>query len=217
MMAFDADASRTSDSFIAPTPEWMMRIFTLLVASASASVSASTSAEPCTSALMMIGSSFMPPSAICCCSDSSVRRPPLPPSAFSLACSWRNVAICRALVAIVDDLEHIARLRQRRRGRALRPAWTAPPTSPGWPRSSKSARTLPSTGPAMKSVALVQRAVLHEDGRDRAAPVVQLRLEHRALRAALRIRLQLADVARRAESSRAAGRGSSSAAPTLRR
>ena len=28
MMAFDADASSTSDSLIAPTPEWMMRILT---------------------------------------------------------------------------------------------------------------------------------------------------------------------------------------------
>ncbi len=88
MIAFDAVASSTSDSLIAPTPVWMMRIFTRSSLSF-VSVSASTSAEPCTSALMMIGSSFMPPSAICCCSDSSVRRPPLPPSAFSLACAWR--------------------------------------------------------------------------------------------------------------------------------
>ena len=89
MIAFDADASSTSDSLIAPTPLWMMRIFTFSSVSF-VSVSASTSAEPCTSALMMIGSSFMPPSAICCCSDSSVRRLPLPPSAFSFACAWRK-------------------------------------------------------------------------------------------------------------------------------
>ena len=43
-----------------------------------ASVSARTSADPCTSALMMIGSSFTPPSAICCCKDSRVRRLLLP-------------------------------------------------------------------------------------------------------------------------------------------
>jgi hypothetical protein len=73
-IAFDADASSTSDSFTAPTPEWMMRIFTFS-SDSFVSVSASTSAEPCTSLLMMIGSSFMPPSAICACSDSSVSRP----------------------------------------------------------------------------------------------------------------------------------------------
>src|SRR5471032_1273870 len=80
MIAFEADASRTSDSFTAPTPEWMIRIFTFASVSL-ASVSASTSAEPCTLALMMIGSSFIPPSAICACSDSSVRRLPFAPSA----------------------------------------------------------------------------------------------------------------------------------------
>jgi hypothetical protein len=53
------------------------------------SESASTSADPCTSALMMIGSSLTPPSEICRWSDSSVRREPLPTSAFSLTCAWR--------------------------------------------------------------------------------------------------------------------------------
>ena len=64
MIAFEAVASSTSDSLIAPTPVWMMRIFTRSSLSF-ASVSASTSADPCTSALMMSGSSFTPPSAIC--------------------------------------------------------------------------------------------------------------------------------------------------------
>ena len=110
MMAFDADASSTSDSLTAPTPEWMIRIFTFSSVSL-VSVSASTSAEPCTSALMMIGSSFMPPSAICACSDSSVRRPPLAPSAVFFACSSRNVGDLPRL-GRVGDLEHVARLRQ---------------------------------------------------------------------------------------------------------
>ena len=87
-IAFEAAPSSTSDSLIAPTPLWMMRIFTRSSLSL-VSVSASTSAEPCTSALMMIGSSFMPPSAICACSDSSVSRAPLAPSALSFACVWR--------------------------------------------------------------------------------------------------------------------------------
>ena len=57
MIAFDAVASSTSLSLIAPTAEWMILI-RVLSSDSLASVSASTSAEPCTSALMMIGSSF---------------------------------------------------------------------------------------------------------------------------------------------------------------
>ena len=92
MIAFDAVASSTSLSLIAPTAEWMILIF-VFSSDSLASVSASTSAEPCTSALMMIGSSFMPPSAICACSDSRVSRPPFAPSALFFACSSRNAAI----------------------------------------------------------------------------------------------------------------------------
>ncbi len=88
MIAFDAAPSSTSDSLIAPTPLWMMRILTRSSLSF-VSVSASTSAEPCTSDLMMIGSSFIPPSEIWACSDSSVRRAPLAPSALSFACVRR--------------------------------------------------------------------------------------------------------------------------------
>ena len=108
MIAFDAEASSTSDSLIAPTPERMMRILTFS-SDSFVSVSASTSAEPCTSALTMIGSSLMPPSAICSFSDSSVRRPPLAPSARSFACVWRNVAIWRALAGVGHGLERVAR------------------------------------------------------------------------------------------------------------
>ena len=92
MMALLAVASSTSDSLMAPTAEWM--ILTLTLSSDSlASELASTSAEPCTSALTMIGRSLTPPSAICCCSVSSVSRLPLATSAFSLARACRNMAI----------------------------------------------------------------------------------------------------------------------------
>ena len=84
MMAFEVEASSTSDSLTAPTPVWMMRIFTRSSPSL-ASDSASTSAEPWTSALMMIGSSLASPSESCCCSDSRVSRAPRLPSAFSFA------------------------------------------------------------------------------------------------------------------------------------
>ncbi len=148
MMALDADASSTSDSFTAPTPEWMMRTFTFSSVSF-VSVSASTSAEPCTSALMMIGSSFMPPSAICACSDSSVRRPPFAPSDRVFACSCRNVAICRAFAASASAWKASPGC-----GRPVRPSTSTgidgPAAFTGLPRSSMSARTRPTIGPAMK-------------------------------------------------------------------
>ena len=192
MIAFDADASSTSDSFTAPTPAWMIRIFTFSSVSF-ASVSASTSAEPCTSALMMIGSSFMPPSAICACSDSSVSRPPFAPSARFFACSSRNVAICRALAASATwntspgcgspvEAEHFDR--RRRSGRLGRPAAVVDQRAHAADDRAGDER-----------VADAERAVLHEHGRDRTAALVELRFEHRARRAALRVRLELADVA----------------------
>ena len=169
-----------------------MRILTFSSVSL-ASVSASTSAEPCTSALMMIGSSFMPPSAICACSDSSVRRPPLAPSARIFACSSRNVAIWRALAAS-------ARPGTSRPAAAgpSRPSTSTGVDGPadfvGRPRSSMSARTRADDRAGDEGVADVQRAVLHEHRRHRAAALVELGFEHGARRVALRVRLQLADV-----------------------
>ena len=62
-------------------------------------MSASTSAEPCTSALMMIGSSFMPPSAICCLQRLERQAAALGAERALLRLPWRKVAICRALAA----------------------------------------------------------------------------------------------------------------------
>ena len=88
------------------------------------------------------------PSASCCCSDSRVTRPDFAPSERAFACSCRNSAICRAFAASAS-------------------AWNASPgegnpprpsTSTGVdggadfverPRSSMSARTLPTIVPAM--------------------------------------------------------------------
>ena len=148
MMAFDAEASSTSDSLMAPTPELMMRILTFSSDSL-VSVSASTSAEPCTSDLTMIGISFMPPSAIFSCSDSSVSREPRAPSARSFACVCRNVAICRALAASATVWNE-----SPGEGRLVRPSTSTGVAGvadfTGRPRSSMSARTLPTTAPAMK-------------------------------------------------------------------
>ena len=98
MTALDAAAKTTSPSLMAPAPLLISRTLTRSSPSL-LRASARTSAEPCTSALTMIGSSRVPPSAICCCSDSRVRRPPFSPRVFSLACPWRSIAICRALAA----------------------------------------------------------------------------------------------------------------------
>src|SRR5947209_6777014 len=111
MMALDADASSTSDSFTAPTPEWMIRIFTFS-SDSFVSVSASTSAEPCTSA------------------------------------------------AIVDERADAADDRS-----------------------------------GDERVADAERAVLNEHRRHRTASLVQLRFEDRPGRTALRVRLELEDVA----------------------
>ena len=89
----------------------------------------------------------MPPSAICACSDSSVRRPPLAPSALFFACSSRNAAICRALAASATWNTSPGC------GRPVRPSTSTGVDGPadfvGRPRSSMSARTRPTTGPAM--------------------------------------------------------------------
>ena len=61
MIAFEAEASSTSDSVIAPTPARITRILTFSVESF-CSISLSTSAEPPTSVLMMMLSSLTSPS-----------------------------------------------------------------------------------------------------------------------------------------------------------
>ena len=147
MIAFDAVASSTSDSLMAPTAEWMILIFTRSSDSLS-SVSASTSAEPCTSALMMSGSSLMPPSASCIWSDSRVSRAPLVPSTRSLVCAWRKRAICRAFAGS-DTIWN----ESPGEGSASSPSTSTGVDGPAafnWrPRSSISARTRPVMGPAI--------------------------------------------------------------------
>src|SRR5207244_4204893 len=93
-IAFDAEASMTSLSLIAPTELWITFSFTSSVDSRS-SASASASTEPCTSALRMSRSSFTSPDWICFWSPSSVIRVAVLP--LSLSRSWRIVATCRAL------------------------------------------------------------------------------------------------------------------------
>ena len=147
MMAFDADASSTSDSLIAPTPEWITRILTFSFDSFWR-VSVSTSADPPTSVLMMIGSSLTSPACICLCSCSRVRRLDLA-SAASLALWSRKLTICLAFAVSVTTWKS-----SPASGSESRPS-----TSTGVegsalricvPRSFSMARTLPNTEPTMK-------------------------------------------------------------------
>src|SRR5579859_230423 len=73
IMAFDAEASNTSVSVMAPTPVCRTLILTFSLESFE-SESASTSTEPCTSPLRMIGSSFTPAVFNCSARPSSDRR-----------------------------------------------------------------------------------------------------------------------------------------------
>ena len=192
MIAFDAVASSTSDSLMAPTPVWMIRILTLSSLSF-VSVSASTSAEPCTSALMMIGSSLMSPSAICCCSDSSVRRPPLLAERLFLGLRLAVRDDLPRLDRIVDDLERVARRGQRRR-----PSTSTGVDGPAFltlrPEVIESARTLPSTVPAMKRSPSLSVPSCTSTVATGPRPRSSLRLEDGALRRALRIGLQIREV-----------------------
>ena len=63
-------------------------------------------------------------------------------------------------------------------------------------------------------VADAERAVLHEHRRHRAAAAIELGFEHRARRAALRVRLAARGCRSTAGSSRAADRGSAASSPT---
>ena len=97
----------------------------------------------------------------------------------------------------------------RRRDRAPRPVPTGRLRSPGWPCSSNIARTRPHAGPGDDRVADAQRAFLHERGHDRAATLVEVRLEHVGDRELLRVGDEVCGShprRRRAGSSRAARR-----------
>ena len=121
-----------------------------------------------------------------------MRRPPLAPSARSLACVCRKVAICRAFAGSATDwnespgegscleAEHFDRC--RRAGDLERPAAVVDERAHA-----------ADDRPGDDVVADAQRAVLHEHGRHRTAAAIELGLEHRAERRPLRVGLVLAD------------------------
>ena len=109
-MAFDAEASSTSLSVMAPTPERKTLSRTLSFESL-ASKSVSTSTEPPTSPLRMMLSSFMPAVLICSARPSSDTRELLA-SVASRAFCFAVFGDAAGLVAIGNDDKLIARLRQ---------------------------------------------------------------------------------------------------------
>src|SRR5216683_3251097 len=100
MIAFEALASSTSPSVIAPTPRWTTSTFTSGVDSW-ASASASASAGPPWSALMMIRSAAAPPSARSAMKSSSVFTRPVRRCCASRSRRWRFCAMSRAAAASV--------------------------------------------------------------------------------------------------------------------
>ena len=142
----------------------------------------------------MIGSSLTPPSAICCWSDSSVRR--------------LDFEACDRLLrpASGGRARSAAPWRRRPAPGTCRPATAAPPrpsTSTGVdgpavlierPRSSMSARTLPTMVPAMTVSPTLSVPSCTSTVATGTAAAIELGFEHGARRGALRVGLEVADV-----------------------
>ena len=182
MIAFDAEASSTSDSLIAPTPAWMMRILTF------SSVSLVQRVGQHFGRALHVGLDDDRQFFHAAFGDLRLQR-----LEREAARPWRRAR--GSWPALRGTPRSAAPWRRRPPGRR-RPA-AADPSSPststgvdgpavlvGRPRSSISARTRPTIGPAMKVSPTLQRAVLDEHGGDRPAAFVELGFEHRARRAA---------------------------------
>ena len=175
-MAFDAEASSTSDSLMAPTPERMMLILTLSSESF-VSVSASTSAEPCTSAFTIIGSSLTPPSAICSFRRLEGEAAALGAERLLLGPRLAEGGNLPRLRRVGHGLERVARLRQAREPEHL--DWSGGPG--GFHGSSAvvdERAHAADNGSGDEVVSDAQRAVLHEDGGHGTAAAIELGFEH---------------------------------------
>ncbi len=148
MMAFDADASSTSLSVMAPTPECstLMRTFSF---ESLASESASTSTEPCTSPLRMM-LQFLHACGLDLLGQAFERDAWNSWPAALRAPSARGTRKCRALCRDRPPLRTGRRLAAGLPGRAFRPASMAELLPAAPPRSSNMARTLPKTLPTTK-------------------------------------------------------------------
>jgi hypothetical protein len=173
--ASEAVASSTSDSLMAPTPLWMIRIFTF------SSELRERVGQHLGRALhvgldddrQLLHAAL----GICCCSDSSVRRPPFVPAPSPSPASAGSRDLPR-LGGSSIDLERVARRGQRRQAEHFDRASMVRPTSPGG-RGRRKRPDLADDGcPAMTGHRR-EGAVLDEHCRDRPAAAVELRFEHR--------------------------------------
>ena len=160
---------------MAPTPERMMRILTFS-SDSFVSVSASTSADPWTSALMMIGSSLMALGDLLLQRlEREARR--LGERRLFLHLGLPKQRDLPRLRGVFDRLERVARPRQRRQAEHLdrerRPGDLDLPTAVIDERAHLAEDRARDDG-----VADVQRAVLDENRRDRPASLVEFCLEH---------------------------------------
>src|SRR6059036_1644700 len=181
-IAFDAEASMTSLSLIAPTELWMTFSLTSSVDSRS-SASASASTEPCTSALRMSRSSFTSPDWICFWSPSSVIR-------VAVLAHRRDLP---GLALVGHRHEDIAR-----RGNAAEPldldrvgrASALDLLAARVDQRADSARVCADDD----RVSLLQGAVLDQHGRDGASPAVQPALDDHAPGCTVRVGFELQDL-----------------------
>ena len=198
----------TSLSLIAPAPDRMIRARTSSVPSLSSELTIA-SAEPCTSALMISGSSetFLSASL----AIMSARRAPPVGGAGLLALHAHAVfGEFAGAGFVLDHGEGLAGDRACRRGRG------PPPGTEGAGLGQLFAALVqqgadPAPGVAgHDDVAALQGAALDQHGGDGAAPAIELGFDHHAVGGAVRIGLQVEDLGLQRGSPRSGRRGPSS-------
>ena len=175
----EASASVTSDSVMPPTPACRTRAATSSVPSLS-SAPTIASTEPCTSPLMTSGNSLRPRCL-------GLRHHLLERAAHAGGARRRLLALLAG--AVFGDFAGAASFsttakRSPASGAPEKPSTSTgvdgPALSIGSPLSDTSARTRPHSAPATTMSPTLQRAALHQHGRDRAAAAVELGFDHGA-------------------------------------
>ena len=169
--ALEAEASRMSDSVMAPTPEWRTLTRTFSV-DMRPSESASTSTEPCTSPLRMRLRSLTPACLICSARPSSETREDL------ASCASRSFILRYWAMPLALSRSAMTRKVSPASGMDSRPRIS---TGVEGPASLISRAAVVEHGADLAegvaddvAVADLERAVLHEDGGDGAAAAIEL-------------------------------------------
>ena len=208
-----APASVTSLSVIAPTPECSTRT---LISSVESRLSALTiaSTEPWTSALTTSGNSIV---VDACDGEHVLEADRRGGGALAVEHALAVGGDFARARLVLDHGERIAGGRHRRQAEHFDREPTGPASFTWRPLSSIIARTLPLDGAGDEHVADPERAALDQHGRERAAALVELGLDHRAFGGAVGVGLELEDFGLERGSPRAVCRGWSSWSPRLRR